>query len=702
MFAKVLAGVVCILTVGLTALPADAAVTACTGDCDASGDVTVVEIVRMVNIALTQASVDTCLAGDRDGDGAVTIEELIIAVRYALEGCPPEPTPTPEPCAQRNPQRNVYFGDLHVHTTNSFDAHLWDTRATPRDALRFARGESMLLPPLDAAGQGTRRVQLERPLDFTAVTDHSEFLGEIDLCTTPGSSAYDAPTCQQFRAGGDQIFADFGVRVTAGHPRRAADVCGNNGAVCVAAVAPVWQAVRNAAEGANDRCNFTAFVAFEYSRSPGASTMHRNVIFRSNDVPMPISAFEQPTPLGLWTQLKATCHDAIQGCDALVIPHNSNESNGRAFFVEYPGATTVAQQQAQAALRVATEPLMEIYQHKGNSECLNGLSGVLGTDEQCNFEIRRQGPYEDCGDGTGQLGATQLGCVSRLDYSRGILLAGLKEQIRLGTNPYQLGFVASTDTHNATPGFVDEWAWMGHQGYQDGTNEALLGTGGFVADGVRVSPGGLAAIWAEENTRESLFDALRRRETYGTSGTRLSVRAFGGWSFPAAACEDPNLVEIGYANGVPMGGTLSAPPEGSTAPSFLIAATRDPGTAAHPGAKLARLQVIKGWIDGGEARQQVYDVAGRMEADTSVSPTCEPLGPGDDSLCRVWSDPNFDPTQHAFYTVRVLENPTCRWNAWRCLTLPEDQRPTSCTDPNVPKTIQERAWTSPIWYQPRP
>lgn len=675
---------------------------ACTGDCDDSGGVTIDEIVRLVNVALGQDSLGSCINGDSDGNTTVTIEELVTAVRRSLDGCPAEPSPTPTvaPCAQRNPQRNLYFGDLHVHTTNSFDAHIWDTRATPLDALHFARGEALLLPPLDAAGQGTRRVQLERPLDFTAITDHSEFLGEIDLCTTPGSAAYDAPTCAQFRAGGDLIFSDFGVRLTAGRPRRFSDICGSDGEQCRAAMGPVWQAVRDAAGGANERCNFTAFVAFEYSRSPGASTMHRNVIFRSDQVPLPVSAFEQPTPQGLWAQLKTTCQDALPGCDWLAIPHNSNESNGRMFLVEYPGAMGLDEQRRQAATRAAAEPLMEIYQHKGNSECLNGLSGLLGSDEQCNFEIRRALPYEDCGDGAGQLGAAGLGCVSRLDYSRGALLAGVREQIRLGVNPYQLGFVASTDTHNATPGLVDEWAWVGHQGSQDGSTAALLGTGSFVADGVRVSPGGLAAIWAEENTRESLFDALRRRETFATSGTRLGVRAFGGWNFSAAACGDPNLVQIGYDNGVPMGGVLPQRPENG-APSFLITASRDPGTTAHPGAKLARLQVIKGWIDlTGAANQRVYDVAAAATPGEVSATTCEPSGGGNDSFCEVWNDPDFDPRQHAFYTVRVIENPSCRWNTWRCNELPEAERPASCTDASVPKTIQERAWTSPIWYTP--
>ena len=199
----------------------------------------------------------------------------------------------------------------------------------------------------------------------------------------------------------------------------------------------------------------------------------------------------------------------------------------------------------------------------------------------------------------------------------------------------------------------------------------------------------------------AIFDALRRKETFATSGTRLVVRVFGGWNLPAGLCDDPNMVATAYQQGVPMGSVLPARPADATGPDFVISALRDPGTTEHPGAPLQRLQVIKGWIVNGEQHQQVYDVAGNADNGASVDlDTCTPHGAGADSLCTVWHDPDFDPALHAFYYVRVLENPTCRWNTWRCNALPAEQRPPSCTDPAVPKTIQERAWSSPIWYTP--
>jgi hypothetical protein len=624
------------------------------------------------------------------------------AVSGMLCGCGGEVTPSPSSspsaavCADRNPLRNLYFGDLHVHTLYSFDAYVWDTRTTPEQAYQFARGEPLLLPPFDANGNGSRRVQLDRSLDFTAVTDHSEFLGEIETCITPGSPTYDSSLCQHIRQGDTVGFTTLGVQMTAAKPKRVSDICGADGSVCVAALMPVWERMQQAAATANDPCHFTAFVAYEYSRSPNGSTRHRNVIFRNEHVPVPISAFEEPTPQGLWQELKHMCIDAGTGCDVLAIPHNSNESNGRMFQIEYPGAQTIDDRRAQAEFRAAMEPLVEIYQHKGDSECMNGLSGIVGApDEQCNFEKRRSLPVPDCGDGTGQLGAVDGGCVSRLDFVRGALLAGLQQEDLIGANPYPLGFVGDTDTHNGTPGFTNERTFVGHQGANDASPDVLLG------DNLHLSPGALTGVWAEENARDSLFDALRRKETFATSGPRIAVRAFGGWSFPTNVCNDADLVHIGYAQGVPMGGVLPARPAAATAPTFVVSALRDPGTAEQPGTPLQRVQVIKGWVANGTAHQQVYDVAGNPQNGATVDlATCATAGPGADALCTAWTDPNFDPTQRAFYYVRVLENPSCRWSTWLCNRLPAEQRPPACSDPSVPKTIQERAWTSPIWYEP--
>ena len=624
-----------------------------------------------------------------------------------LAGCgAPAPYVEPrQPCADHNPQRNLYFGDLHVHTTYSFDAHMFDVRTTPEEAYRFARGEPVALPPLDADGNGTRTIQIDRPLDFAAVTDHAEFLGEVQTCSVPGSPAYDSAACAGFRAGGNENVINFGVKLALDPTERDPDICGADGRGCQTAAGEVWKRIQEAAAGAYDRsaqCGFTSFVAYEYSAATGFSTLHRNVIFRNDRVPAPVTYFEAGTPDELWQALDTTCKKKLHGCDALAIPHNPNESNGKMFYVESSG--DLATDRKRAERRAAWEPLVEIYQHKGDSECMNGLGGFVGEpDEACDFEKSPRDPFEDCGDGTGNGGVSRLGCYSMRDFVRGALLTGLRESERIGVNPFRLGIIASTDTHNGTPGAVAEDRFVGHRGLDDGTPALQLGSGSLTPGGIQFSPGGLAAVWAEENSRPALFDALRRREVYGTSGPRLAVRFFGGWTLPDDLCDRPDLVETGYRDGVPMGGELPARTDGADAPRFVVSALRDPGTAARPGVELQRVQIVKGWVDAGELHQQVFDIAGNADDGATVDEaTCTPSGGGADSLCAVWRDPAFDAGQHAFYYARVLEDPSCRWSTYVCNRLAAADRPPACTDPSVPKTIQERAWTSPIWYTPAP
>jgi hypothetical protein len=407
------------------------------------------------------------------------------------------------------------------------------------------------------------------------------------------------------------------------------------------------------------------------------------VIFRNNAVPsLPVSAFEEPTRQGLWQRLKTMCTDAGTGCQVLAIPHNSNLSEGMAFDAEYGGATTISGQRAIATLGASTEPLVEIYQHKGSSECSTDFSsGLLGADEQCGFEQLSATPcttYDEQGE-----------CTSPRDFVREALTLGMRERQRLGVNPLRLGIIASTDTHNGTPGNVDEASWRGHVGTQDSRlGLALTGTL------EEYSPGGLAGVWAIENSRDALFEAMQRRETFGTSGPRMTVRFFGGWSYPTTMCGSTNLVSSGYSGGVPMGGTLPAR-TGSGAPRFVIQATMDE-------TRLQVAQVVKRWIDRlGNTRERVFDVAGNRANGATVNPlTCEVSGPGSTTLCGVWTDPTFDAAVPAVYYVRVLENPTCRWTAEWCRSLPLSERPLRCSDPNMPRTIQERAWSSPIWYEP--
>ena len=612
-----------------------------------------------------------------------------------------------EPCADYDPLRNVYFGDLHAHSGLSYDAWAWDVHSTQDDAYRFAQGEPIKIPPLDENGVGTRTIRLERPLDFVAMTDHSETLAEVQACTNPDSEADGSLFCLLYRNGHDEAWFALTWSLIVWNPKRDPAICGPGRADCPALVEKVWKRIQQAAEDAYDRserCSFTSFIAYEWSATPGASNIHRNVIFRNAHVPeRPVSYFEEQTPQGLWADLKRTCLDAGSGCDVITIPHNSNLSNGHMFNVEYPGAAGIDEERVQAAFRSRMEPLVEMFQGKGGSECMNGLSGILGEpDELCDFEKVKGPCFDDCGDGTGLGGMGGSGCVSRLDFVRNALLAGLQEEERLGVNPYRFGFCGSTDTHNAAPGSVVESDFAGHHGRTDATPETRISRAAVGPLGIVANPGGLAAVWAEENSRDAIFEAFRRREVYGTSGPRMVVRFFGGWSYPDTLCENPRFLEVAYDEGVPMGGDLPARPQGSASPRFAVHAIREADFGESEGTLLQRVQIIKGWIDDeGRMNSKVFEVAGDPDKGATVDlDTCRAVGEGFDRLCTVWSDPEFDPRQSAYYYARVVENPTCRWHTRQCLDLPPEERPAACDDPGVPKVIQERAWTSPIWYQP--
>jgi len=580
----------------------------------------------------------------------------------------------PPVCDDADPLRRPLFGDLHIHTSFSFDAYLFENRSDPNAAYAFARGATIPLAPVG----GTRTATIDRPLDFAAVTDHSEFLGEVATCLDPALPGYDAPLCRLYRENPQLAFATFGQVLADTNPQRPV-FCGPGGANCIAAGKTVWSRERDAAAAANDTCAFTSFVAYEWTGTTAGNNLHRNVIFRSDVVPdLPISYYEQPTPDGLWRQLTDTCKTALPGCDVLAIPHNSNFSNGVMFAPQQANGAPFDVEAAQ--LRAATEPLVEVHQVKGDSECAPG-----GPDEECAFENPPRDPPS-----------------APLSFVREALLAGMEVASTVGVNPFQLGFIGSTDTHNSTPGATAEAGYQGSHGTTDDTlaerlnlNEARSG----------INPGGLAVVWAEENTRESIFAALLRRETYATSGTRPIVRAFGGFDLPDSICSSPTLAGDGYAHGVPMGGVLPKPPRGAAAPRFVVSATRDPGTASEPSAPLERIQIVKGWIDGdGHSQERVFDIAGTPVIGANPQ-TCEQSTEGSAALCAVWQDPQWDPAQRAFYYARVLEAPSCRWTARTCVamnvTCPNPPPGlAACCDPAIPRTQRERAWTSPIWFEP--
>jgi hypothetical protein len=293
------------------------------------------------------------------------------------------------------------------------------------------------------------------------------------------------------------------------------------------------------------------------------------------------------------------------------------------------------------------------------------------------------------------------GCQTRQDFVRYALVRGLKERQRIGINPLAFGLIGSTDTHNANPGDVEESSYQGCCGSVDDTVAERIDAQGPMSGPIR-NPGGLVGVWAEENSRDAIFDAMKRRETFATSGPRIQPRLFAGWDLPADLCERSDFAAAGYEHGVPMGADLPARPATAGALRFALQALRDAGREGQPGGKLQRLQIVKGWVgDDGATHQAVYDIAGTPDSGASVDlATCQPRGSGADALCSVWADPDFDPGRAAVYYARAVENPSCRWTTWECLRSPEADRPERCDDPAIPKTIQERAWTSPVWYAP--
>jgi Protein of unknown function (DUF3604) len=656
---------------------------------------------------------------------------LVLLVSAATTGLASQPqrpyamTEQRQPCDQYDPLRRPHFGDTHVHTAFSFDASSQDTRNMPADAYRFAQGERMGIQPYDDAGKPTRYIQLDRPLDFTAVTDHSEFMGEMRLCMTPGLSGYWHPVCIAHRWLPQLSFGTFAAYGIANKQRWG--FCGEDGALCRAAAMDTWQDTRDAAEQAYDRsedCSFSAFVGYEWTASVGTGhNLHHNVIFRNDNVPSyAMSWIDTPSQVDLWNYLEQDCVAQQPGCDAVAIPHNSNLSSGFMFESARLETDTLPQgpvTAAEARRRAHWNPLFEVMQHKGASECDSRLPS-WSEDEFCAFEKMGYDSFGGKNTGIAADGSMDWMTVfvdaSRLpetrtpqasNFLRYALKKGLKQQQELGENSFKYGLVASTDTHIAAPGLAMEKNHPGHGGAGMGGNDSA---GAGLPDELEYGPGGLAVLYAEENSRDSLFAAMRRREAYATSGTRPVVRFFGGWNYPADLCDAPDLVSKGYSAGVPMGSDLPAPakPTEEQAPTFVVTALADSGTPDYPGSELQRIQIIKGWYAGGELHEKVIDVAGGSNGASVDLNSCRQSGPGHPQLCSVWRDPDFDPQAQAFYYGRVLENPSCRWSQRICAdagvqcdtpeTIPGGME--NCCAVEHRQVIQERAWTSPIWYTP--
>jgi hypothetical protein len=604
--------------------------------------------------------------------------------------------------------RNAYFGDLHVHTQYSFDAFSFGTIATPYDAYLYAKGEAIRHP----AGFD---VKLDRPLDFYAVTDHAMFLGAVRAAadtTHPFSRYPHVQGLHDFNAPENQTFESLPSRVSNFQnflPDTVAGVA--DGSIDTDLVNQIakdaWADIIAAAEAHNQPGTFTTFVAYEYTSSTDdRGNLHRNVVFREADkLPaMPFSRFHDQNPEGLWDWMDGL---RSQGIESLAIPHNANGSNGQMFkMVDWAGDPL---DDEYAAQRIRNEPVIELTQVKGTSETHPVLSD---TDEWADFEIM---PYRV---------GTSLFSEPSGSYARQALLNGLTLADAGIANAYQFGFVAASDTHTAAAS-LDEETYFSKVGLLDGqgahrgsvpltsTDAEIIAAAGRLQvrdiDGEKYATGsyeswgasGLAGVWAEENSRDAIYRAFRRKETFATSGPRMQVRLFAGYDLDETMLDGPDGLAQAYRQGVPMGSELLA--DGDATPTLLAWASRDANSTA-----LQRLQIVKGWTIDGEHHEQVYDVAcsdgGAVDPTThrcpdngaSVDLTDCSITPnkGAAELKALWRDPAFDPTHRAFYYVRALENPTCRWSTWDAV------RAGAAPRPDLKATLQERVWSSPIWYMP--
>lgn len=597
------------------------------------------------------------------------------------------------PYAQRDYPTRPLFGETHLHTMSSFDAGAFGARLTPRDAFRFGMGEEVV------SSTGIP-VRLSRPLDFVVVTDHSDNMGMFGdllagkaniLADPTGKTWYDMIKGGKGAEAAIQIIKAFSGGTI---PKALIYLPGNPGYTAA------WLDSVAAAEEFNQPGRFTAFIGYEWTSNTGGNNLHRNVIYRDNgDKAKQVEPFVTIKPVGsdnprdLWKWMAA--YEAKTGGRVLAIPHNGNLSNGRMFALVDTFDNGKALDSAYAAERARWERLYEVTQTKGTGEAHPFLSP---NDEFANFEIWDKGNLT--------LSEAKTNAMLEFEYARSGLKNGLLLERRLGTNPFKFGMVGSSDAHTGLPA-MEENSFMGKTVSQEPSAERISAT--FIKDPSgrtimdwEVGASGYAAVWAKENTRASIWDAMQRRETYGTTGSRMAVRLFGGWDFTAADAKTREPARVGYSKGVPMGGDLSRAPAGK-APSFLLAALKDP-----IGANLDRYQIVKGWMDAsGKLHEKVYDVVWGGNRKRGADGKVPSVGStvdlrtatwtntiGAPELIAVWSDPDFDPKQPAFYYGRVIEIPTPRWTAYDAVRF-------GVTPPKGTRmTITERAYTSPIWYSP--
>jgi hypothetical protein len=610
-----------------------------------------------------------------------------VVVAGALVSCKKDSTPeegqpgqaarvTPEQHVQPNPEREAYYGETHVHTSWSFDAFIFGNHVTgPADAYKYAQGETIKHP----LGYD---IKITTPLDWMGVTDHSEYVGAVRLANEPGSFMSKLPIAQKLivhdPADIQRIYLWLGVAMIEGKPVKE---------LLVPEIADtVWKENNQAADQANKPGKFTAFCSYEWTSTPDYRNLHRNIFFKDcAKVPVaPYSSIDSAHPEDLWNWMDG---QRKAGNELLAISHNANLSDGHMYPIDVDSFGRPIDA-AWAAARDRNEHLVEIKQIKGQSETHPLLSP---NDEFANYEIfswllgNPEGRFDHI------VGS----------FGRQALKDGLTMQDTKGYNPYKFGLVGGSDSHNTGVPYRQENFYGGHA-LNDGTVETRMAGHIFAGMDLRLeNPAGVTGVWAEENTRASIFEAMQRKETFGTSGPHHKLRFFGGWSYSSDMVNQKDWVKTAYASGVPMGGDL--PPAKSKAPTFIVWAVKDPTSG-----NLDRIQIIKGWTKSGQSFEKIFDVVwagdrkpdkftGRVPAigstvDIDNATYTNTIGAVE--LKTVWTDPEFDPSLHAFYYARMLEIPTPRWTTIQAHQL-------GIAPPDVvPPTVQERAWSSPIWYTP--
>ena len=591
------------------------------------------------------------------------------------------------PYVNRGYPDNVFFGDTHFHTNLSFDAGLVGTTLGVDEGFRFARGEKVI----SNTGQP---VQLIRPLDFLAITDHAELMGLAPMIQESNPALLADPwgkwVHERFNAGPEgrmEAFADIIKAGTSG-----VDPFSSN-----ATSRTIWGDFVAKAESYNEPGRFTAMTGFEWSSTPDGDNLHRVVLFRDGaektGQTLPFSLFDSQDPEDLWDYLAA--YEAKTGGQAFAIPHNGNLSNGLMFTATTWSGKKI--NRAYARKRIHWEPIIEVTQIKGDGEA----HPILSTeDEFADYETWDASNL----DGS----AAKKESMLQYEYGRSALKLGLELEKKLGVNPYKFGLLGASDSHTALATTREENYFGKYAKTEPSPQRHNSEVIPAEDPALRIMTSqevasGLTAVWARENTRGALFDSMRRKEVYATTGTRIRVRVFAGWDFEPEDVVRPDFIDKGYRHGVPMGGDLSGAPRGG-APRFMVRALRDPD-----GANLDRIQVIKGWLDrSGDTHERIHDVAvsdgreigadGRCRVEVGstvdVANATYTNSIGTALMTAYWQDPDFDPKQPAFYYVRVLEIPTPRWTTYDAaffeIDLPD----------NVPATIQDRAYTSPVWYTP--